>query len=265
MSNLRQAAEMALKALENAETDTLVEVAPHVWEYRGSLVIQALRKALNDKPAVKSYAGGKPNYCTPVDAVSGFTVTEPRQSLSRMKPGDRFVLVRTGEICRIENDGSQWNETAQRPSRFHKNSQVRLIVDAVNMTPELVDETAKSEHEPYDQTALELCEKCGWKAIIPDEGCLVCARNDQEPVMWSIFDGKYHDVFDTKYDADKIIKFKKGKVVVKPLYTTPPKKEWVGLTDREIEHELTQEFAHWWNRHVSVCRAIETKLKDKNT
>jgi len=50
-----------------------------------------------------------------------------------------------------------------------------------------------------------------------------------------------------------------------PLYLAPPKKEWVGLTDREIEHELTQEFAHWWNRHVSACRAIETKLKDKNT
>jgi hypothetical protein len=150
MSNLRKAAEMALKALENMspDTDTLVEVEPHVWEYRGSLVIQALRQALNDKPAVKSYAGGKPNYCTPVDAVPGFTVTEPRQSLSRMKPGDRFVLVRTGEICRIENDGSHWNETAQRPSRFHKNSQVRLIVDAVNMTPERVDETVKSEHEP---------------------------------------------------------------------------------------------------------------------
>jgi hypothetical protein len=46
--NLRQAAEMALEALEkmSPETDTLVEVAPHVWEYRGSLVIQALRQAL---------------------------------------------------------------------------------------------------------------------------------------------------------------------------------------------------------------------------
>jgi hypothetical protein len=94
---------------------------------------------------------------------------------------------------------------------------------------------ALAEPEQYDQTALELCEKCGWKAIIPDEGCLVCARNEQEPVMWSIFDGKYHDVFDTKYDVDKIIKFKKGKVVVKPLYTAPPKKEWVGLTKEEFE------------------------------
>jgi hypothetical protein len=46
--NLRQAAEMALKALENMspDTDTLVEVEPHIWEYRGSLVIQALRQAL---------------------------------------------------------------------------------------------------------------------------------------------------------------------------------------------------------------------------
>ena len=46
--NLRQAAEMALEALEkmSPDTDILVEVEPHVWEYRGSLVIQALRQAL---------------------------------------------------------------------------------------------------------------------------------------------------------------------------------------------------------------------------
>jgi hypothetical protein len=48
MNDLRKAAEMALEALENMspDTDTLVEVEPHVWEYRGSLVIQALRQAL---------------------------------------------------------------------------------------------------------------------------------------------------------------------------------------------------------------------------
>ena len=46
--NLRQAAEMALEALENMspDTDTLVEISPHIWEYRSSLVIQALRQAL---------------------------------------------------------------------------------------------------------------------------------------------------------------------------------------------------------------------------
>jgi hypothetical protein len=30
--------------------------------------------------------------------------------------------------------------------------------------------------EPYDQTSLELCEGCGWRAMIPGEGCLTCAR-----------------------------------------------------------------------------------------
>ena len=120
MNDLRKAAEMALKALENMspETDTLVEVAPHVWEYRGSLVIQALRQAL----------------------------------------------------------AQEW-----------------------------------------------VCCVCG------DPNALGIVHSADAPC--------FH-------------------------YT---KREWVGLTDREIEHELTQEFAHWWNRHVSVCRAIETKLKDKNT
>ena len=32
--------------------------------------------------------------------------------------------------------------------------------------------------QPYDQQAMELCEACGWKAIIPGEQCLVCERND---------------------------------------------------------------------------------------
>lgn len=32
---------------------------------------------------------------------------------------------------------------------------------------------------PYDQQALELCEVCGWKAVIPGEPCLVCERNEK--------------------------------------------------------------------------------------
>jgi hypothetical protein len=37
--------------------------------------------------------------------------------------------------------------------------------------------------EHYDQTALELCEECGWKALIPGEGCLTCARQ-KAPREW---------------------------------------------------------------------------------
>ena len=33
-----------------------------------------------------------------------------------------------------------------------------------------------AEQEPYDQTALELCDVCGWKTLIPGDGCLNCER-----------------------------------------------------------------------------------------
>ena len=44
---------------------------------------------------------------------------------------------------------------------------------------------AQPAQEPYDQTALELCNVCGWKTLIPDDGCLNCERKAQpaqEPV-----------------------------------------------------------------------------------
>jgi hypothetical protein len=39
------------------------------------------------------------------------------------------------------------------------------------------------EPEPYDQTALDLCHECGWKAVVPGDGCLNCQRT--EPVQES--------------------------------------------------------------------------------
>ena len=54
----------------------------------------------------------------------------------------------------------------------------RWGVEHLQHFAELVLEAARA----YDQTALELCETCGWKAIVPGDGCLVCAR--QKPVLW---------------------------------------------------------------------------------
>jgi hypothetical protein len=36
------------------------------------------------------------------------------------------------------------------------------------------------EAQKYDQTALELCAICGWKAVIPDECCLNCEHEKRE-------------------------------------------------------------------------------------
>jgi hypothetical protein len=50
-----------------------------------------------------------------------------------------------------------------------------------------------------------------------------------------------------------------------PLYTAPPRREWVGLTDREIEEIARYQDEHGsgpW--HLAFARAIEAKLKEKN-
>ena len=49
------------------------------------------------------------------------------------------------------------------------------------------------------------------------------------------------------------------------LYTTPPQRTWVGLTDDEIDAEansiLTSDPVQWWRR---LARAVLAKAKEKN-
>ena len=50
-----------------------------------------------------------------------------------------------------------------------------------------------------------------------------------------------------------------------PLYTAPPKNEWVGLTDEEINSvRHNRDWTATWT-DVTFARAIEAKLKEKNT
>jgi hypothetical protein len=43
-----------------------------------------------------------------------------------------------------------------------------------------------------------------------------------------------------------------------PLYTAPPKREWLGLTDEDVDSTVSR-FARY-----ELARAIEAKLKEKN-
>jgi hypothetical protein len=46
------------------------------------------------------------------------------------------------------------------------------------------------------------------------------------------------------------------------LYTTPQQRTWVGLTDDEM-YQVMQD--RTWMHTEGLCRAIEAKLKEKNT
>ncbi len=104
----------------------------------------------------------------------------------------------------------------------------QTLVDADDTSQERVDEIVKDEHEPV-----------AWRYKYPDG-------------VWRFSNGE-------RVNGSDPIKSQ-------PLYTAPPKKQWVGLTDEEI-HEVTSK--KWWDWEDAFdiegfSRAIEAKLKEKN-
>jgi len=72
----------------------------------------------------------------------------------------------------------------------------------------------------------------------------------QQPVAWVYVnrDGECEQIeYGKPFDDPSIT----------PLYTAPPQREWVGLTDEDIDAA--------WKDKLSFSRAIEAKLKEKNT
>ena len=90
---------------------------------------------------------------------------------------------------------------------------------------------------------------------------------EPEPVAWGVDEGEgrcisLHDLYFVKEDADHMAELKGTHAKVVALYTAPPKKEWVGLTEDEIYEAVEN------SNSVLVkdmARAIEAKLKEKNT
>ena len=89
------------------------------------------------------------------------------------------------------------------------------------------------------------------------------AQPEQEPVAWRAWVSKFPQGTgsDWVYVTKPIMK---DSIHNQPLYTTPPQRTWVGLTDEEIEQgckeswvtEQAWQSAVWW---------AEAKLKEKNT
>lgn len=107
----------------------------------------------------------------------------------------------------------------------------------------------KAQPEPYDQTALELCNVCGWKTLIPDDACLNCERaqpKEQEPVAW-ISPKELLVMRGNAYAGAKDWRVNLG---LEPeegdvgLYTTPPQRN--PLTDEQKSNLVTNWFAEDW-------------------
>ena len=91
------------------------------------------------------------------------------------------------------------------------------------------------------------------------------ALSEPEPVAWTrkLFSPELGEFFDYKDGAFARETDSEGWT---PLYTNPPQRTWVGLTDNEIEAlwtSLHDDFANPPSATVYE-RAIEAKLKQKN-
>ena len=83
-----------------------------------------------------------------------------------------------------------------------------------------------------------------------------CRKPEQKPVAW-VYRGNFHP-FDPSDWAEE---------PATPLYTTPPRREWVGLTEEEQEalwDEAVDRQEHFCSQYGEFADAIEAKLKEKN-
>jgi hypothetical protein len=89
------------------------------------------------------------------------------------------------------------------------------------------------------------------------------AQPEQEPVVWMYQDKSTHEVRFQKHMRDFV---DHGATYETPLYTTPPQRQWVGLTDREVDecYELVMFDPEVTPSRVLVYKAVEAKLKQKN-
>ena len=96
------------------------------------------------------------------------------------------------------------------------------------------------------------CSSCG--GFCKKSGCeRENVKPEPEPVAWRFHDRNMWCYVDhlTDLPQDKF----------KPLYTTPPQREWVGLTDEEARELCVANVPYV----IDMVRALEAKLKEKNT
>lgn len=115
--------------------------------------------------------------------------------------------------------------------------------------------------EPVVQPAPGYCKNC--KDYTIEEP--LYAQPAQEPVAWlQIGVGPLHE-------GDVLARTTKPKEwnpkwwKFEPLYTTPPQREWVGLTDDEVAQAMYRTDAIFTGpMQFNFARAIEQALKEKN-
>jgi hypothetical protein len=93
---------------------------------------------------------------------------------------------------------------------------------------------------------------------------------EPKPVAWLV-ENKQNPTRRYVYTAEQLQELGYGNIstepfnILAPLYTTPPQRKWQGLTDKEYEAMAEQYVTNCYFDTLKYARAIEAKLKEKNT
>jgi len=100
-----------------------------------------------------------------------------------------------------------------------------------------------------------------------EEYCDALSWVEQEPIAWRYRAATFWNR-NVHWRYLETLEGTEGLQGLKPLYTAPPQRTWVGLTDEEIKefdtwHDNREEEVGWCNPSEIVAY-IEAKLKEKN-
>jgi hypothetical protein len=98
-----------------------------------------------------------------------------------------------------------------------------------------------------------------WEGFVTNKIVAALAQPEPEPVAWGVLD----DDGQIDWTADYPFSDHPGWPNSAPLYTASPQREWVGLTDEELEF-YTEELGQG-ELGRGVLRAVVDFLKEKNT
>jgi hypothetical protein len=137
----------------------------------------------------------------------------------------------------------------------HKDEALKLALEAFK-------EIASETYDPWTNGAK--AQRIATVTLTVIEQALA-APTVEEPVAWMYPDDYERmtnsETFCTVYSVE-VGSATRGESTV-ALYTTPPaaQRQWVGLTDAEVMQTMSGD----WTSQFYFARAIEAKLKEKNT
>jgi hypothetical protein len=223
MTDLRQAAQQALEALENSSPDQYPEDAGVFYD-----AITALRTALEQQ-------------------------AEP--VVMRMpKLGDRVICLEDESLGTVES--------------LTAGGSPDIAFDDGSRGTYMLREFAElfSYVAPPQQQAEPWCMKAnGCKTMCGNCPNFTQPQQQAEPVAWAVqacskmWRGEFAEI-DSKAEAKRI----GGTCVAYALYTTPPQRQWVGLTDEDVNREsapIAQQMKLAFHAGMYVAQQI---LKERN-